>query len=370
MCFVSLGSLPVLAKEYGHHGMGGEELQQTLLAKALTGYGYEVSMVVGDYGQNDEEKWYEITTYKAYKLKEGLPFIRFLYPRVFKLWRALKRANADVYYASCAGYQVGIVALFTRIHKKSAVYRIASDSDCDPKKLLIPNWRDKKIYEYGIRNVNRVLAQSKSQQENMLTNYRIRSDIAAMLVENCSSPRIMDARDIPVLWVSNVRQLKRPDIAVDVAESMPGMEIHMIGGPVSGHEKLFLTTQQRAKKVDNLHFHGPVPYHDISQYYDRAKLFINTSDIEGFPNSYLQAWAHGTPVIAFFDPDNLISKEGLGLRVANSKEMASALEFYLSDRAAWEAASKRCHAFMMREYGEAKVIKPYARAIDKAASEG
>lgn len=35
ICFVGLAALPVLAPEYSHYGNGGEELQQTLLAKLL-----------------------------------------------------------------------------------------------------------------------------------------------------------------------------------------------------------------------------------------------------------------------------------------------------------------------------------------------
>jgi len=35
VCFVGLGNLPVLAREYNHHTIGGEQVQQTLLAQAL-----------------------------------------------------------------------------------------------------------------------------------------------------------------------------------------------------------------------------------------------------------------------------------------------------------------------------------------------
>src|SRR5262245_27629040 len=50
-CFVGLDNLPVLEPEYRAHSLGGESVQQTLLARALARRGHEVSMVVGDYGQ-------------------------------------------------------------------------------------------------------------------------------------------------------------------------------------------------------------------------------------------------------------------------------------------------------------------------------
>src|SRR5439155_3386806 len=73
VCFVGLGNLPVLAPEYNHHGIGGEQVQQTLLAKALAARGYQVSMVVGDYGQFDGACWHCVTTYKTYRADSGLP---------------------------------------------------------------------------------------------------------------------------------------------------------------------------------------------------------------------------------------------------------------------------------------------------------
>jgi hypothetical protein len=45
VCFVRFGNLQVLAREYNHHGNGGAELQQTLLAKALSARGYQVAPV-------------------------------------------------------------------------------------------------------------------------------------------------------------------------------------------------------------------------------------------------------------------------------------------------------------------------------------
>ena len=55
ICFVGLQNLPVLSVQYGAHGIGGEQVQQTLLARALKRRGFDVSMVVADYGQRDGE---------------------------------------------------------------------------------------------------------------------------------------------------------------------------------------------------------------------------------------------------------------------------------------------------------------------------
>jgi hypothetical protein len=66
--------------KYEVHGIGGEEVQHTLLARALTARGYEVPMVVMDFGQADGARWEGINTYKAYRSEGGLPVLRFLAP--------------------------------------------------------------------------------------------------------------------------------------------------------------------------------------------------------------------------------------------------------------------------------------------------
>ena len=136
VCFVGLENLSVLAPEYNPDGIGGEQVQQTLLAKALVSRGYLVSMVVGDYGQPDAAAWHGVATYKAYRPDAGVPVLRFVYPRWTGTWAALMRADADVYYTSCAGMLVGLVAMFCRRHQRGLIHKLASDTDadrqCDP----------------------------------------------------------------------------------------------------------------------------------------------------------------------------------------------------------------------------------------------
>src|ERR1700730_18433213 len=112
ICLLGLDNLPVLASEYREHTVGGESVQQTLLARALARRGHEVSMVTADYGQTDAALWEDIRVFKAYAPDAGLPVLRFIHPRWTGLWRALARADADLYYTSCAGMHLGLLALF------------------------------------------------------------------------------------------------------------------------------------------------------------------------------------------------------------------------------------------------------------------
>ena len=367
VCFLGLDDLPVLSPAFNYLGAAGEPVQHTLLARALVRRGFPVSMIVADHGQPDGMVVDGVTTYRAYRREAGVPVLRFVFPRWVGVMSALQRANPDVLYTSCAGIGVGQVAWFARQRNLRTVFRAASDTDCDPQKLLVNAWWDRLIYEYGLRRADSVLVQTQHQQQMMNANYGLVSRIAGMLVEHGNADIPFAARDIAALWVSNLRHLKRPDLFLDLAQSAPEMACNMVGGSMAGESQIFTETESRASGIPNLTFSGSVPYHDINPMFQRTRVFVNTSDVEGFPNTYLQAWAHGTPVVAFFDPDGVIARERLGFVAQDLDEMRDATRRLSSDQAEWTDASARCRRFMAAHFSEDQILSEYVRALVPAA---
>ena len=363
ICFVGLDNLPVLCREFGHHGAGGEQVQHSLLARALARRGLPVSMVVADYGQPLHMERDGIALHRAHGLTEGVPVLRFVHPRITRLWAALRRADADVYYVSCAGPQLAVVAAFARRHGRRVVFRIAHDRDCDPRQLLVRWARDRALYAWGLRRADTVLAQTSQQARALRLHYGVGARIAGMLVEGDGADLPWAQRDLDVLWVNNLRPFKRPDLALQLARRLPELRLAMVGGPQSGHEVLFERTRAAAQTLPQLRFEGAVPYHEVHDYYGRARVFVNTSDTEGFPNSYLQAWRRGTPTVAFFDPDRTIARHGLGQAVGSVDEMVEAVRHLAQREDAWRAASRRCRTFMNRQHDEDGVLAPYLEAF-------
>jgi glycosyltransferase involved in cell wall biosynthesis len=369
VCFVGLNNLPLLAPPYAHLRTGGAELQQTLLARALAHRGWQVSMVVADRGQPDGAVWDGVKTYKAFRPDEGIPVIRFVHPRWTKLWSALQRADAQIYYASCAGGQLAQVVQFARARGRKTVFRIASDTDCDPRSLLIRYRRDKMLYRWGLRRTDLVLAQTPSQQQALARNFGRESRVIDPLLEPPAAPRNYEARDIGVLWVGNIRSLKRPELILQAAARMPHLSFHIIGGPMPGSERLFERTRARARALPNVTFHGFVPQQQIGSYFERARVFVSTSEIEGFPNTYLQAWARGTPVVAFLDPEGLVSRNALGAIVGSVAELCTAIAQLAADSMQWRSVSLRSLRFIEQRSGGRDPLGDYAEALSALVRE-
>jgi glycosyltransferase involved in cell wall biosynthesis len=361
ICLVGAGNLAVLAREFTQHSIGGEAVQQTLLARALARRGHDISMVVEDYGQPDGAEWDGIRVFKTYRPGAGVPVLRFIHPRWTGTWSALARANADLYYVSEAGMHVGLVALFCRRFRRRFVFRTASDADCDPSRLFVRFGRDRWLYEYGLKRAGAILVQSASQADALARNYGLASRVTGMLVEQ---PLPAADRDIDALWVGTIRRVKRPDRMLELARTLPEVKFHMVGGSVPGEETLFRQIRAVAA-TPNVVFHGHLPFWEANDLYARAKVLVNTSDVEGFPNAYLQAWVRGVPVVTLIDPDRVIAREGLGIAAATPGQLHDAISRLLGDATAWKTVSDRCRAYVAREYGEDKVLTAYLRTFQR-----
>lgn len=313
ICFVALTAYPVLNPKIGVNLIGGAELQQVQIAKLLLSEGYQVSFITLDYGQEDGEIIDGIKIFKTYKVNDGLPGLRFFYPRFTKLIQTLAKVDADLYYTRAAGVVSGFLALYSLVNKRVRyVYAGASDADFMPDKLLIKFKRDKFLYEAGLRRANAVICQSETQKQLLKNNYKIDGVVIPNFFnESCID--IPEKQRNKILWVGKVRELRQPHLYLDLAEKFPNLDFVMIGGPDASDPDLYKSVETRASKIINVFFLGFQPFEITEQYFDQCKFLINTSRVEGFPNTFLQAMRRGIPIISFVDPGRMVALNGLGV---------------------------------------------------------
>lgn len=326
VCFLALNVYPTLAGTVEAR-VGGAEVQQVFIAYYLAALGYRVSFVTRDHGQEDAKVIDGITVFKTFRADDGLPYLRFFYPRWTATWAALNRADADVYYQRCAGMETGLAAAYCKKYKKKLVFSAASDSDFQPSQHIIPTIRDRLLYRYGLQNADAIIAQTSIQRELLSRNF----NLGATVIPNCwdSGSSIGDTvpeKEKYVLWVSTLRAWKRPGLFLDLASRFPSRRFVMVGGPASGEGALYCQMKQRAAQLGNVHFEGFVPFRDVDRWFDGANIFVNTSEPkEGFPNTLLQAWQRGIPVVSYFDPDGIIERQMIGRVVKNIEEAVDSL---------------------------------------------
>jgi glycosyltransferase involved in cell wall biosynthesis len=371
ICFVSPYAWPVFAGLAELMFVGGAEVQQCILARALARCGFDVSMLVNDFGQADGVRVDGVTVYKTHRPNAGIPVVRFLHPRLSSTWAGMHRANADIYYTRSSGVLAGIIATFCRRNGRHSIYAAASDVDFLPEKQRLKFRRDRWIYEYGLRNVDMIVAQNPFQQEACLQNYGRRS----ILIPSAYAPPQDAAADEngSVLWAGTIRDYKQPELLLEIARRLPQHRFVMVGGPGSlraPEQRYFEGVKREAKALRNVEFAGFVPYDGVEPYFNRARVFVNTSRYEGFPNTFLQAWGRGVPTVSFVDTGSRHGQEPVYPVVRDVGEAVREISRLMLDDDHWRSASARCRAYYWAHHSMDSVTARYAEALTALAGRG
>jgi len=364
LCLISLGALPCHVAGSGSHP-GGSETQTSLLADALAARGHEVSMVVTDYdaAARSRPRTTSIPLHNAFATRAGVPGLRFFAPRWIGLHRAMAEADADAYFQMCAGPLTGQVAFFCGRRNRGFVFATASDTDVDPSRFRL-NARDRLVYRWGLERADRIVTQHAAQQAELRRTMGLDSTVIGM------SARIPERHAKPdeppiVLWVANYRAVKRPELFLETARRFPDTPFHMVGGATGAEPNLHDRVRAEAATVPNVVFHGHVP--DPSPFYERAWVLLNTSSVEGFPTTFLEAWGRGAPTVSFFDPGGLIAENRCGVLASTPKELHAGLARLLASREERDALGARGRAYVLREHDAGVVTERFERELLLAA---
>jgi hypothetical protein len=100
----------------------------------------------------------------------------------------------------------------------------------------------------------------------------------------------------------------------------------------AGGEK-YAQLHERMKHLKNLQYLGELPIERVNEELARSDIFVNTSSLEGFPNTFIQAWLRGTPVVScFVDPDACLSQGRAGIVAGSPERLVSVIRDLLDSR--------------------------------------
>lgn len=361
ICIVSLAAYPLLAKK-DITVVGGAELQSVLLARELPKHDFDVSFVVSDFGQQLPEVIDGIRIVKAYPA--GAPMgIRFSTVRL--IWRALRQADADIYY----GFRgvAGIVALYCLLKRKKLVIGIAGDIEVQGERVKPLNIYNL-LWRFDLKRANVVIAQTKYQQEMLKGNFGCDS-----LIIKAFHPVESKAveKDIPpiALWVGTIRpEWKQPQVFLKLAAAIPEARFQMVGGPPR-EQDFYQQMKAEADEIPNLDFVGFVPHHEIGKYFEKASIFVNTSDVEGFPNTFLEAWSRYTPVVSLnIDPDEIICQNKLGFHSRTFEQMVLDLRHLLNDDQLRQELGGNGRRYVEQEHDLNRIVGQYIGLFERLIS--
>jgi glycosyltransferase involved in cell wall biosynthesis len=343
--------------------VGGVERQTSLLAKWLVGEGYKITMITWDEGGPREELIQGVRVIKVCRKDQGLPGLRFFHPKWTGLAAALKKANADLYYHNCGECVTGQVAMWCRANGKKFVFALASNADCDPSLPEMAGIHEKLLYRLGLKKADQIIVQTETQQLNLQKYWKLNSVVVPM---PCKKPEDDAATKPPegaprILWVGRVCPVKRLEWFVKLADISPEWQFDLVG-PFDGGA--YATGVQDASQgMANLTLRGRVSKDAVGVYYQSASILCCTSRYEGFPNTFLEAWSRGIPVVSTFDPDGLIQRHGLGRYVTGLDEMRVAISELLHTPGECDKIGRRSVEYFSKNHTVEQVMPQMEHAL-------
>jgi len=319
LCFISpLGY--GLYHRSGGYPFGGAEVQFYLLAGELArDPAYRVTVLVTVREEPGVESHGTLTIVKR-RGKGRLARGGFLAAvSAFRdLLGQLRAIDADVYLHAGAGAEVGAYALICRLLRRRFVYVVASSADLsDANGYVSGPWRG--LFPLGCRLAHAVVCRTDEQMRRFRARYRcegvlIRTGHPVPPVSRASSKSAM-------LWVGRMHPLKQPGMFLDLAERLPDERFVRVLTRDEAHEALARSVRARAAALPNVTVHEDVAWEDVGRFFGEAKLFVNTSTYEGFPNTFVQAAMQAVPILSWaVDPDGVLTRHRIGYCAGRSFE--------------------------------------------------
>jgi glycosyltransferase involved in cell wall biosynthesis len=154
-------------------------------------------------------------------------------------------------------------------------------------------------------------------------------------------------------------------VLLELARRMPDVPFRMVGGPVASSEGqlTWQRIQAKAASLPNVKLDGFLPYEAADALYPAARVFLNTSVSEGFPNTFLQAWARGVPTLAFVDVGSRLDGAPVNGVCTDIDDMQRQLRRLLDDDTAWAQASQRARGYYESHHSARATMSAYEALI-------
>ena len=336
---------------------GGAEVQLFLLSKAFSNNkNLDVNIIAGDYNlkQRKTKKYKNIKVHIIIPLNRNaiIPIKKYIL-----LLLKLIKLKPDIIIGRTSTPKTGIIAFYCKIFKKKFVYSIAHDHDVNgvsAKGIL------GKLYKFGLTRASYIIAQNLNQIK-ILEKWQNRKFFNISVIKSGYhiTPLNLGMKNT-VLWAARAIRWKRPEIYLKIADFFPNQTFIMICN-MGKNIEYWKEIKEKACKIPNLTFIPFVLFEKINEYFKHAKVFINTSIYEGFPNTFIQAAKNKTPILSLnVNPDKFLTKYECGFVCDNKfKKMVNNLEILLTNQDLYNKFSENAFKYVKEQHNINKISKKW-----------
>lgn len=303
-----------------------------------------------------------------------------------RLFTFLRRLRSDVYFSKLASLESVTTYLASKSLHRRFFFRVEHDWETDfaaaVRNIFLGSHWQARAFFYSLKRASKVICQTSSQQSALLSGFGVHSQIVPnahefTVSENCSRERST------VIWVGRCHPMKRPLLFIELAKKLPHLGFVMVMPPNGSDDPLFASVAAAAAGLENMELIPGLPQTEVLRRMAQARLFVLTSEAEGYSNVIIEAMRNATPVVSLsVNPDGLLLEvpassdpdpawaQAVGFCAAGNLDMLGKLVSTLSnDDNSWVVCSENALEMASRRFDVRKVVDEYKLMLLGAEAE-
>ncbi len=341
-----------------NYPVGGASIRVYALASGLAELGHDVGILTWKGANQFVGKKYPFELIESYERNGGLKGLRF-FNRRYRMFQSVKKFRPDYLFQVSAAVNTGVMSMIGNLLNIPFVYLAASNADADGKFAEILQKAEQRMYKMGLRKSSMIIAQNDYQLQHFQTQFP-RKKIAKIhnpFFHPGALPAIKMFNERKyIAWVGNFVQVKNVPAAVSIAEELNDFTFKLAGGKTNKTDESSLQAMAKLEQMENVEFVGHMARNEVIEFLSGAYALFNTSDLEGFSNTFLEALAVGTPVVTRndIDPDNILEKNELGNIVTSNDAIGNAIRAIINEED-YDILAKKRRDYLIKNH-DIKVI--------------
>ena len=299
---------------------GGAELQVALIAKTLSDKGHLV-LIIDNKGCGNEKRVGNIKI--LFTAKSNFTGLRFFFEKIPNSIRYLLNVKADFYYVRGFSYLYLIVAYIAWQVNAKFILGFATDIDTltfiERFKYIFKartsaiNWLKNDLPSslagpILLRKANFRLVQHSLEQKALFDR-----NLESAIFPNIILPIPLKTTTVAsecYVYVGSLNERKGLSDLLKLIGSCMSLKFKIIGQPQGNYA---IGKVKILSNYVNVQYLGQLSRDKVLMEFSNAKGLLNFSKMEGFPNTFLEAWSFGIPVYSLWvDPGGIIRKFNLG----------------------------------------------------------
>lgn len=362
---------------------GGAEVQANYLSQELANRGFQVSYICQTTNENKINSKKTIGNVTVYWLK---PSGRFQWQDQNKYLKPLKKIKPDYILQRLSSNVTYVLGKYRSKNNCKFIW-FCTDNKSPYNNFQFSKFKERStikslgLLKYSVFALsNKIMDYYRNRGMNYVDIAFHQNNIQKTLMKkhfNLDSCIMISGHPIPsqqiaiskrfknqtILWCANFGQHKRPELFIELASKMQHTNFKFV--MVGGHSNKAYISKLLNNKPDNLDVIGQLSFDESLKFFDNASILINSSEAEGFSNTYIQAWLRGVPTLVFgADPDNVIVNNNLGNSVKNVEQAVQYLEKTLNDNEAYRMVSDNAYNYAIKNHSIKKMTDNFLNKIN------